>query len=154
MCDNKGQVAGLDAAIAFLGLLCGLFLLLSFVFSQTNSSLDWFKRFELERSAVFLTDSLIKNNDPNFSQYGSAALDFSKKRVLSNELDAGLLSQVPFGQSQEPTGVFFNKVLVRFFGGETQTVLDGGPKPDCAGVRRVVRVSGQKAVLETEVCRG
>lgn len=117
-----------------------------------NQTVQSFDSLELQRNAFFLTESLIKNRNETLPQYGSAVFSAEKHRVLSHQLDLGLLNQIPAGQERDNQPVFFKKIEVEPSNGPRQTVFDLERGQNCLSMERFVVWQNQKTVLRTTVC--
>jgi len=149
--NQRGIAFSLEASISILGsvLLLYLFLLHAHHLEQVQAQHQ--TKWQNQQTAIFLTDSLIKNRNETAPYLGSALQDPNKHRVRANELDETLLFAVR--ESQVNSRFFFTRIQLTFFNGETQTILDQNRvEKNCAAVERVVRMRTQKALLHTVIC--
>lgn len=108
---------------------------------------------ELQRNAIMMMDSLVKNRDTEKPQYGSAVFDAEKRRVQSNQLDKQLLQAIPAAQLDENAGVFFQAIELRFADGTRETIFETAKNGNCLAVERLVIIEEKKTVVRGVVCR-
>jgi hypothetical protein len=146
--NEAGAIFSLDLMVAFVVLLA----LVHLCMLNMNSSLgniSGMKGIGLEKNAAMLADSLVKNRDLQFPIYGAAKFDGIRKRVLSNEIDEGLLATAN-GTEEMPFAVKEISVaqkkggMLRFEGGEAEG--------ECIAVERLVVLNGEKSLLKVVVC--
>ncbi len=140
----KGFVFSLDLAIAFIAMLLMLSLMLSQLEILKNKEIENIERIELQRSAFFAIDSMIKNRDEERPLLGFALYDAEKHRVLSNEIDAILL------KNTKPV-LFENFFISSISVAKIEKVFEK-PGKKCISVDRLVFVNRKKEILEVVVC--
>lgn len=108
---------------------------------------------ETERNAIMMMDSLIKNQDTQNPQYGSARLNTEKKRVQPNNIEKSLLERIVLAQETEQQPVFFQKIELIFEDSQKQIVFETEKKEQCLSVERFVVIENRKAIIRGVVCR-
>ncbi len=142
--DEAGFVFSFDLAIAFLAVLLMLSLMLAHFGFEKELALNSFEEISLQRKAVFLIDSMVKNRNERQPLLGAAVLDREKGRVLSNELDLSLLGQAS-GFRRE--SFFVSSVSVA-----GKNFLFEGAGENCMGLDRLVLVQGSFEKLLVVAC--
>ena len=140
---DKGSLYSLDVLFSVLIVSIILAITVAHVSGYTVARTDSFKYKQLETQALFLADSLIKNNDAN-GLYGIAVYDEQTHRVKSHtvrEKDSVFLKNNPD----------IHAVWVQD-GNTVHSVFDRNTSTDCIGVERFVVVDGKKKVLGVRVC--
>jgi len=143
---EAGFVFSFDLAIAFLTVLLMLSLMLAHFGFEKERALDSFEEISLQRKAVLLIDSMVKNRSEGQPLLGAAAFDREKGRVLSNEIDLALLGKAR-GLRRE--SFFVSSVSVA-----GQSLLFEKPLENCASLDRLVLVQGSFERLVVVACEG
>jgi hypothetical protein len=150
--SQRGQFASFDAFVWLLVMIGTFLLMLQWSGQWMQEQQNSFESNELERNALMVMDSLIKNRDTKNPQYGSAMLDTGKKRVKSNQLEKQLLEKIPEAQEKESAPVFFQKIELLFENGKRETVFELPKKGKCLSVERFGIVENQKVRIQGTVC--
>ena len=146
----RGFVFSLDALGAFLILLAMVFLMLGALDNAVAAKAEENRNFSLKKNALFLADSLVKNRDENNPLLGAAVFDAGKKRVLSNELDFGLLKEIG---GIDANGFFVKTVSLEWKDANRETIFSSGkPGANCVSAERFVLANNRKAKLTVRVC--
>jgi len=122
----------------------------SFWMRETKTN---FESQELQRNAIMMMDSLVKNRDAEKPQYGTALFDAEKRRVQSNQLDRQLLQAIPAAQQDENAAVFFQAIELRLADGTRETIFETQKNGDCLALERFVLMEEKKTVVRGVVCR-
>ncbi|MBN2067421.1 MAG: hypothetical protein JW744_03065 [Candidatus Diapherotrites archaeon] len=145
----KGFVFSLDLAVSFTAmLLMALLLLMHLGIAGEKQEIE-FRQMELNRTALFLADSIVKNSNPEKPALGSAAFDKERARVLANELDAGLLGEI---QEMEKNGFFIASISLKEIGGSEKTVFSKPAGKNCTALDRIVSAQGRIAKMAVQLC--
>lgn len=145
---ENGFLFSLDVVVAFLAMLLMLSLMLQHLEMAKEQQLGWTQRFALQRNAVMLIDSMVKNRDEKQPLLGSALYDEKKHRVLSNQLDLHMFPKA----GQLPSELFFVSRLSLKAGSQEKTVLFQTGRKNCVSLDRIVLVSGKIGKVEAVVC--
>ena len=147
--DSRGFLFSMDTAIACIIALGMLLIIISAGAQSINAEIKSEKEFALWKNIVFVSDSIVKNNIPGQSMFGSAVFDSEKHRVKSNEIDPALLGDVSGFSNPEfklkKIKLVFEEHEETFF--ETQV-----SSKNCLVIERLVLVQGKKALLALEGC--
>lgn len=106
--------------------------------------------FDASLEALHAVDALVTHRVEEAPQWGSAALDAVRRRVVARSLDPVLLQRADFGALRRRLGLARLAYAVE---GETRVVFEAARAPPCRRVLRLVRVQGARAVLEADFCR-
>src|SRR3989344_4185368 len=91
---DRGLAFSFDLLAAFLIMGFMLHLIMLNYAGISDSIESRLKRIELEKNAVFATDSFVKNSDENNPAAGAAFYNSGLHRVQSNLLDPALLEKI------------------------------------------------------------
>jgi hypothetical protein len=141
---KAGFVFSFDLAIAFIAMLLMLSLMLAHFGFGKEQALETFGEISLQRKAVFLIDSMVKNRDEKQPLLGSAVFDGKKRRVLQNGLDLELLEKA--GGFRRGT-FFVSQVSVS---GQRLFFEESGER--CLTLDRLVLVQGSLEKLVVVAC--
>ncbi len=147
---QKGQIFGIDAMISFTIML---FCLLTFAITlanQTQNTLNNLQDFELEEKTIAITDSLVKNRDENNPLFGSCAVDYEKKRVLTSVIDIELLRKA---QTVDFEGIFAKQITIKKNDYVENIFLETRDSNQCISVKRFALIENKKSILEVVICR-
>ena len=147
---ETGFLFSLDLLLAFLAMLLMLSLMLMHWEAAKERETSALERLALQRQAIFLIDSMVKNSNEERPLLGSALFDEEKRRVLSNELDLALLAKS--GQLHESE--FFASSVSVSSGGVEKRVELAQPGKNCIGLDRLVLIEGNLGKLGVVVCEG
>ena len=144
---KQGFVFSMDLAIAFVALLLISSLMIVHLNSAKEQRLLNIERISLQRKAIFLADSIVKNRNEENGCLGSAFFDGERHRILSNEIDLGLLSKaVPIeGENFFVAGLSYSI-------GKSKTVLWEQSFGNCVSVDRIVLIEGKTGNVRVKVC--
>jgi len=124
---ENGFAFSLDLMIAFLALLLMLSLMLAQLDLLKGQAIESIEGIALQRKAIFLIDSMVKNRNEENPGLGSALFDAQKHRILQNELDPILL-------------------------GRARAEIESGE--NCLSLDRIVLVNGKLEKAGVRVCEG
>ena len=144
---NKGFIFSIDVSLTALAIFVMLFLTINFAVTTTNRELKIVELFELEKNALFISDSIIKNDNEE-RLFGTAEFDETKHRVKSNELSLQRLREIKQFESSE----FFIQKIALKNQILTERILLVPPTGNCIAIERMVLIEGQKNILEVGVC--
>ncbi len=147
--DNRGFIFSIDLAVSFIAMLLMVLLILMHASVLKEQQVELINKFDLQRNAIFLVDSLVKNNDAGQPLLGSALFDAEKHRVLSNNLDSFLLGSAA---QFEKDGFFVSRVSFKDEFGIEQVFFKGTAGSNCLALDRVVLLNGAKGLLAVNVC--
>jgi hypothetical protein len=148
---EKGFVFSADLAVAAIAMLLLLGIALLHFDSAKENALSAGERFSLQRKTLFLADSLVKNRNTGQPNLGAAAFDPAKHRVLSNELDTGLLRKA--GENAQGGSGIKEISLVQFGGKEREIFYSQESlQQDCMAVDRIVIAGGKKSIVRVTAC--
>lgn len=136
----------------FLVILAIFALVLQWLGFWMQETKNGFESQELQRNALMMMDSLVKNRDTEKPQFGAAVFDAEKKRVRSNALERQLLQAIPSAQEKENLPVFFKKIELRFADGKKETIFEIADGTNCLSVERFVVVGTKKALVQGTIC--
>ena len=145
---NRGFAFSLDLALATIAIILMLFTVAFHFNERTKIEVESIKKFQLEKNALFVADSLVKNDSESVLR-GSAKLDEKKKRVKSNELDISKLDNAKVLVSEE---FFVKRLSLKTKSGKHKAVvLEERESENCFGVERIV-FGEELALVEVLVC--
>lgn len=147
--DNRGFIFSIDLAVSFIAMLLMALLILMHASVLKEQQVESINKFDLQRNAIFLADSLVKNNDAAQPLLGSALFDPEKHRVLSNSLDSVLLSRAA---QFEKENFFVNRLSFKDEFGVEQVIFEGTAGKNCLALDRLVLLNGRKGLLAVSVC--
>ncbi|MDP2973802.1 MAG: hypothetical protein Q8N60_02010 [Candidatus Diapherotrites archaeon] len=146
---ERGFIFSIDLTVSFIAMLLMVLLILMHASVLKDQQVESINKFDLQRNAIFLADSLVKNNDAAQPLLGSALFDAEKHRVLSNQLDEALLLNAT---RFEKDGFFVNRLSFKDEFGIEQAFFDGLQGSNCLALDRVVLLNGVKGLLAVTVC--
>lgn len=146
--NKNGQWTSIELTSWILVVLAILLTSLFWIGFQTNEAKNRLTFLELEKNAVMVADSLVKNHSPSEPFLGVARKDTEKKRVQSNQLDSQLLSS--FSNSND--SVVFVQKLELIFENSRQTIFEENHGTNCLSVERLVQVQNQKILVHVTIC--
>ncbi len=103
---DKGFAFYIDLSVAVITMFLSIFLITAFFGGQTENKKQEIEKIELETTAIFLADSIAKNNEKGCAEYNS-----EKKRVESGEILSNCLEEF---EGKEFGKVYLAKVTKRF----------------------------------------
>lgn len=151
--NEKGIIFSTDAVISFVIMLITI---LIFVLYLSNSVLKVernIEQIELDQKAIFIIDSMIKNQNEENALLGACNYDPNKKRVLTNNLN---YTQIKTNSKPVTIGNFFVKSLAITFThtNQKETInLSEKTSSECINVTRFALVDGLKAIIEVKTCK-
>lgn len=139
----------MDLMISFIALIGIMFLIASISANFSKEKTFELKKTILEKNAIFLADSIVKNFDKNNAFYGNALLNLEKHRIKSNELNENFENfSMP-----ENSGFFVKKISIKFLNGLEKTLIEEQKNSgNCIAIERFVLIDGQKANFLVMVC--
>lgn len=150
--SQKGIIFSTDALLSFVIIL---FIILIFTINLSNiinSAEKELTKLELDQKAIFITDSLVKNQNLNNPLLGACIYDEEKKRVISNNLDYLMLKNSKELKIME---YFVESISINFLRTnqtEKITYLNEKTK-ECTSVKRFLLINNEKAIMEVKVCK-
>jgi len=146
---QKGFVFSMDFMLAFVVLLLMAYFCLLVIEEKVSKRAVFLKNTELESSAVFLADSMVKNFDENNSFYGIAFFDSEKHRAKSNEISS---KRIVF-PDENFSDFFVREISITFKAGGSKILFDGNfSAKNCFSVERFVLFDSKKSKLGVLVC--
>ncbi|MCX6798667.1 MAG: hypothetical protein NTW59_01050 [Candidatus Diapherotrites archaeon] len=148
---RKGFIFSLDLAIALITVLLMLNLALLHFNEEKESLLAGAKKSELQKNALLLADSLVKNNNAENPLLGAAFFDNEKHRVLSNVVQKELLREA---QADSFGGWHAQALSLKTKNGAEETFFaeEKQAGKDCVAVERFVIAGTEKALLRVAAC--
>ncbi|MFH1586419.1 MAG: hypothetical protein ABID38_01020 [Candidatus Diapherotrites archaeon] len=151
---ERGLIFSLDLAVAVMVMFAIAFLILlhSASLIENNASLQ--NRLSLERKAIYLADSLVKNRSPENPLLGSASYNPLLKRVETNKIDYSLLKSISdknFGLN----GISISLLEIEYKNREKEKIIENPLSGECISVERFVlmqKILPEKALLRLVVC--
>jgi len=147
---RKGFIFSLDLAIALVTVLLMLNLALLHFSALGQSLVAGEKKFELQKNALLLADSLVKNSDSGQPLLGAAVFDAERHRALGNTV------RKEFLRAAKPAslGNFRVKALsLREKSGKEETFFsEENQGENCVAAERFVVADGEKALLRVVAC--
>lgn len=140
---EKGHVFSTDLMVSFIALVGIMFLIASISANFSKEKTIELKKTVLEKNAIFLADSIVKNFDKNNAFYGNAFSDPEKRRIKPNELNENFENFfVP-----ENSEFFVKKISIKSMksGLEKTFFEEGKDSANCIAIERFVLIAGQKA---------
>lgn len=107
------------------------------------------EQFELEKNAVMLLDTMVKNHNEENPALGAAFYNEEKHRVEENKIDIDYLKQA---NPIVTKSIFVNSIELQFFDGTSEAVIYSGIGTNCLGIERPVIAREKKALLKGVVC--
>ena len=144
---DYGFAFSFDLAISVIAMVLMLSLMLASFEAAKEKEITAVKKMELQSKAIFLLDAMAKNRNLEQPLLGSALYDRERHRVLTGEIDTGLLEKARQLESEE----FFVK-SVSLKGNEEKAILFGGEGKECVSLDRIVLANGEKAMLGVVLC--
>lgn len=146
----KGFAFSMDVLLASLLIFVMLFLITHSFNARNAHSLGNIENFSLQKNALFLLDSMLKNRNAENALIGAALFDAEKHRVKSNEIDYEKLKSAAQIESDE---FFVHDILLEWYNGMEERIFsDSGEAVNCIGVERVALVEGKKALVRLVLC--
>ncbi len=145
---DRGFVFSIDLVVSFLSMLLMVYLLLLHIGLREEREAEALNRLAFQRNAIFLTDSLVKNNNPEQALLGSASLDEKRHRVLSNQLDREMLLAATGFENE---GFFVSRLSFELFGKE-RIVFEENQGNECIALDRVVLIEGARGKIRVVLC--
>jgi len=151
--NERGIIFSTDVVISFI---IALIMMLIFVLYLSNLILSEERKIsqiELDEKALFIVDSMIKNQNLENALLGACNYDSSKKRVLTNNLN---YTQIKTNLKPISFGKFFVKSVTITFSNTNQkeTIqLSEKNSANCINVKRFSLVEGAKAIIEVKTCK-
>ncbi len=146
---NRGFAFSLDLAFSSILIFAMLFLATFYFSAESESTLESVRGFGLQKNALFVADSIVKNRSENWL-LGAAAFDEKKRRVMGNQLDFGRIAP---GAKIESSEFFVKEVFVSFRDGGVKTVsISNADAESCISVERVVTIEHEIALLGVVAC--
>ncbi len=145
---GNGFIFSLDLSFAALAILLMLFMLMSYYGTRIGNEANAVKGFSMQKTALFIADSLVKNRSEN-SLLGSAVFDTEGKRVKSGDLD---LAALRLARPIESKDFVVSKLSVAINGVEEIIFAQEINGVNCISVERIVMAEGHKAVVAVKVC--
>jgi len=139
----------MDLLCSFIAICLISLVSIQFLSSSIEAQLKQLKDFELEKNAVMLIDTMVKNRNEENPALGAAVFNGEKLRVEENNIDLELLKRLNPIVSQS---VFVKKIELLFKDGARKTIIENSLGENCLGVERFVLVEEKKALLRCVVC--
>ncbi len=146
---DKGFVFSVDLVLTAIMIFLMLFLITASFSAKSSQTVAGMKRFQLEKNAVFIVDSLVKNSVET-PLLGAALFDGEKHRVKSNELEHNQLKRaVPVG----PGEFFVQRLSIKWKNGEKETIIwaEQGEK-NCIALDRIALIGDESVLVELALC--
>jgi len=151
--NEKGIIFSTDVIISFVIMLFTILIFILFLSNTFLSEKRKIEQIELDEKAMFLIDSMVKNQNEENSILGACNYDATKKRVLTNNLN---YTQIKTNSKPITFGDFFVKSITITFTTTTQkeTInLSEKNSKNCISVKRFTIIDGLKAIIEMKTCK-
>jgi hypothetical protein len=149
----KGFVISFDASFTAFILFCMVFLLCSKAFSSISFSSGANANLFLQEKALFISDSFVKNSNPENYFLGSAFYDSAKKRIISNKIDSFAVSKLS-SQSYLLSGIKVSSLSFQnpYTHSQISKPVFSYETKNCVVVKRFVLFNEQKTLVELKIC--
>jgi len=145
---EQGFVFSLDLVVAVIAMLLMLSLMVNRLDMAKDTQIEGLTKVSLERKALFLLDTIVKNNYPERPLLGSARFDQEKHRAMANDLD---LEMLQMAKNPDAEKFFVSRLSVRTRTGKREILPEKGGK-NCVSLDRIALVQEEIGKLEVTVC--
>ncbi|MGI6589080.1 MAG: hypothetical protein ACOX1V_00230 [Candidatus Iainarchaeum sp.] len=150
--NQRGIIFSTDATINFVIILFTLLIFTLTLSNTINSTKKELTQLELDQKAIFITDSLIKNQNTNQPLLGGCIYDEEKKRVLTNNID---YLKIKEASGLKINNFFVESITLEFLKtNQTEKIIYSTKQTNqCTSVKRFVVTNNQKTIIEVRVCK-
>lgn len=151
--NEKGIIFSTDALIAFIIALVTTLIFVSYMSNISLNEERKIEQIELDEKAIFIIDSMVKNQNEENALLGACNYDTSKKRVLTNNLN---YLQIKTNSKPLSLGNFFVKNIAITFSSTNQKeiiILSEEFAKNCTNIKRFALIDGVKAIIEVKTCK-
>ncbi len=151
--NQKGIIFSTDAVISFIIALFTTMIFVLYLSNIATNEQQNIEQIELDEKAIFVIDSMVKNQNIENAILGACNYDLSKKRVMPNNLN---FTQITTNSKTIESKNFFVKDIKITF---TQTnqketiLLTEQTSKRCINVKRFALIDGRKAIIEVTTCK-
>jgi len=153
---NKGIALSIDAVFAVMLMLIIFGIIMNISNQHIWSKVNVIEERKLERSALSITDLIMKTSDNNSIFLGSAIVLKNEKRVLENNLDYYLLKEKQFRRLNLAGNVKIAEIYIQYFNGSREIIFEGIGDGKCVVIERFSVIhkllDSLKAKLGVVVC--
>jgi len=151
--NQKGIIFSTDAIISFTITLFTMLIFVLYLSNIVNSETRKIEQIELEEKAVFIIDSMIKNQNEENALLGACNYDSDKKRVLTNNLNYSQLKT-----NSKPITIedfFVKEITITFTNTNKKEIINLSAKDskNCINVKRFTLVDNLKTIIEVKTCK-
>jgi len=151
--NQKGIIFSIDATISFVIALITVLIFVLYLSNIILSEERNIEQIELDQKALFIADSMAKNQNSENSLLGACNYDSDKKRVLTNNLN---YTQIKTNSKSLELGDFFVKsiTITPLTTNQKETIiLSEKNSNNCTNVKRFALVDNLKAIIEVKTCK-
>jgi len=151
--NQKGIIFSIDATISFVIALISILIFVLYLSNIVLSEERNIEQIELDQKAIFIADSMVKNQNSDNALLGACNYDIDKKRVITNNLN---YTQIKTNSKPITIGNFFVKNIVITFVNTNQKetiILSEKNSNNCTNVKRFALVDNFKAIIEVKTCK-
>lgn len=151
--NQRGIIFSTDAVISFVIALITTLIFVTYLSNTVFSEKQNIEQLELDEKAIFLIDSMVKNQNLDNAILGACNYDSAKKRVLTNNLN---YIQIKTNSKPLLIGNYFVKNIAITFTNTNQKEninLSENNSTNCTTIKRFALVDGQNAIIEMKVCK-
>ena len=151
--NEKGIIFSTDVIIAFIIALITTLIFVSYMSNITLNEERKIEQIELDEKAIFIIDSMVKNQNEENALLGACNYDGAKKRVLTNNLN---YLQIKTNSKPLSLENFFVKSIAITFTGTNQKetiILSEELAKNCTSIKRFTLIDGFKAIIEVKTCK-
>jgi hypothetical protein len=151
--NQKGIIFSTDAIISFIIALLTTMIFVLYLSNIVLMEERKIEQIELDEKAIFIIDSMVKNQNEENALLGACNYEISKKRVLTNNLN---YLQIKTNSKPLSLGNFFVKTIAITFVNTNQKetiMLSEEISKNCINVKRFALIDGFKAIIEVKTCK-
>lgn len=151
--NEKGIIFSTDAITAFIIALITTLVFVSYMSNIALNEERKIEQIELDEKAIFIIDSMVKNQNEENALLGACNYDGAKKRVLTNNLN---YLQIKTNSKPLSLGNFFVKSVAITFVSTNQKetiILSEDFSKNCTSTKRFALIDGFKAIIEVKTCK-
>lgn len=150
---QRGIIFTTDAIISFVIALITVIIFIVYLSNILTNEENMLNQIELEEKAIFIADSLVKNQNEENSALGACNYSESKKRVLTNNLD--LKNVIKNSKPIQNEKFFVKNIIITFSDTKQNETINLSEKTsnECVTIRRFSIIDAKKAIVEVKTCK-
>ncbi|MFA5361014.1 MAG: hypothetical protein WC290_01035 [archaeon] len=150
--NQKGIIFSTDATISFVIILFTILIFTLNLSNTINLTERELTQLELDQKAIFITDSLIKNQNTVQPLLGACIYDEEKKRVLTNNIDYLKIKQ---SSGLKINTFFVESITIEFLKTKQieKVIYNTQNTTQCTSIKRFIIANNQKAIIEVRICK-